>query len=158
MSEEHNSVLIGREPVMNYVLAVITRFGGGADEVNIKARGRAISRAVDVVEVMRRQLMPEVKVKNVDIRTEQLASSVDARKVARELEKLAISSGIIDKPLNSREMKSITSEVKSISSKIVNTSIERLKVLIPKRDLGHIEEMKGIPRLNVSSIEITLKK
>jgi len=73
MSRESNSVLIGRKPVMNYVLACITLFHGGADEVNIKARGRAISRAVDVVEVVRRRFLPDVKVKNVGIGTEQLA-------------------------------------------------------------------------------------
>jgi len=44
-------VLIGRKPVMNYVLACITLFHSGAKEVNIKARGRAISRAVDVAEI-----------------------------------------------------------------------------------------------------------
>ncbi len=70
---ESNSVLIGRKPVMNYVLACITLFHGGANEVNVKARGRAISRAVDVVEVVRRRFLPDVKVKNVDISTEQMA-------------------------------------------------------------------------------------
>jgi len=40
---ESNSVLIGRKPVMNYVLACITLFHSGAKEVSIKARGRAIS-------------------------------------------------------------------------------------------------------------------
>jgi DNA-binding protein len=70
---ESNSVLIGRKPVMNYVLACITLFHGGANEVNVKARGRAISRAVDVVEVTRRRFMPDVKVKKIDIGTDQLA-------------------------------------------------------------------------------------
>jgi len=70
---ESNCVLIGRKPVMNYVLACITLFHGGAEEVNVKARGRAISTAVDVVEVIRRRFLPDVKVKNIDIGTEQLA-------------------------------------------------------------------------------------
>jgi DNA-binding protein len=69
---ESNAVLIGRKPVMNYVLACITLFHGGANEINVKARGRAISRAVDVVEVTRRRFMPDMKVKNIDIGTEQL--------------------------------------------------------------------------------------
>ena len=71
---ESNSVLIGRKPVMNYVLACITLFHGGANEIYVKARGRAISRAVDVVEVTRRRFMPDVKVKKIDIGTDQLAS------------------------------------------------------------------------------------
>ena len=70
---QRNDVLIGRKPVMNYVLACITLFHGGANEISVKARGRAISRAVDVVEVCRRRFLPDVKVKNIDIGTEQLA-------------------------------------------------------------------------------------
>ena len=70
---ESNSILIGRKPAMNYVLACITVFHGGAKEVNVKARGRAISRAVDVVEIVRRRFLPDVKIKTVDIGTQQLA-------------------------------------------------------------------------------------
>ncbi len=69
---ESNSVLIGRKPAMNYVLACITVFHGGAKEVNVKARGRAISRAVDVVEIVRRRFLPDVKIKSVDIGTQQM--------------------------------------------------------------------------------------
>jgi len=70
---QRNDVLIGRKPVMNYVLACITLFHGGATEISVKARGRAISHAVDVVEVCRRRFLPDVKVKNIDIGTERLA-------------------------------------------------------------------------------------
>lgn len=69
---ESNSVLIGRKPVMNYILACITLFHGGSKEINVKARGKAISRAVDVVEIVRRRFLPDVKVENIDIGTEQL--------------------------------------------------------------------------------------
>jgi archaea-specific DNA-binding protein len=69
---EGNSVLIGRKPVMNYVLACITLFHGGAKEINIKARGKAISRAIDVEEVVRRRFLPDVKVKRVGIGTDQI--------------------------------------------------------------------------------------
>ena len=58
---ENNAVLIGKKPTMNYVLACITLFHGGAKEVSIKARGRAISRAIDVAEVVRHRFLPEVK-------------------------------------------------------------------------------------------------
>jgi DNA-binding protein len=69
---ELNAVLIGRKPVMNYVLACITLFHGGAEEISVKARGKAISRAVDVVEIVRRRFLPDVKVGNIDIGTQQL--------------------------------------------------------------------------------------
>jgi DNA-binding protein len=70
---ESNSVLIGRKPVMNYVLACITFFHGGAKEVSVKARGKAISRAIDVVEVVRRRFLPDVKVARIGIGTDQIS-------------------------------------------------------------------------------------
>jgi DNA-binding protein len=69
---ETNSVLIGKKPVMNYVLACITLFHGGAKEVSVKARGKAISIAVDVVEVVRRKFLPDIKIKKIGIGTDQL--------------------------------------------------------------------------------------
>jgi DNA-binding protein len=69
---DSNAVLIGKKPVMNYVLACITLFHGGAKEVSIKARGRSIGRAVDVAEVVRRKFLPDAKVKRIDIGTDQL--------------------------------------------------------------------------------------
>jgi DNA-binding protein len=59
---------------MNYVLACLTLFHGGAKEVSVKARGRAISRAVDAVEIIRRRFLPDVKVKSINIGTEQVQS------------------------------------------------------------------------------------
>ncbi len=70
---ESNSVFIGRKPVMNYVLACITFFHGGARKISVKARGRAISRAIDVVEVVRRRFLPDVKVSRIGIGTDQLS-------------------------------------------------------------------------------------
>ncbi|KCZ73275.1 nucleoid protein Alba [Candidatus Methanoperedens nitroreducens] len=71
---EDNVVYIGSKPVMNYVLAVVTQFNNGASEVTIKARGRAISRAVDVAEVTRNRFVAESKVKDIRIATERIAS------------------------------------------------------------------------------------
>jgi DNA-binding protein len=69
---EANAVLVGKKPVMNYVLACITLLQGGMNEIIVKARGRAISNAVDVVEITRRRFMPDVKVKEIKIGTEQV--------------------------------------------------------------------------------------
>jgi DNA-binding protein len=71
-TSESNAVLIGKKPVMNYVLACITLFHGGAKEVNVKARGRSISLAIDVVEVVRRKFLPDVKIQKIGIGTDQL--------------------------------------------------------------------------------------
>ena len=70
---EVNAVLIGKKPIMNYVLACITFFHGGAKEVSIKARGRSISRAIDVAEVVRHRFLPEIKIKKIGIGTDQLS-------------------------------------------------------------------------------------
>lgn len=48
---KENTVFVGNKPVMNYVLAVVTQFNNGAETVAIKARGKAISRAVDTAEI-----------------------------------------------------------------------------------------------------------
>jgi len=69
-----SSVLVGRKSTMNYVLACLTLFHGGVDQVSIKARGRAISTAIDVTEILRRRFMVDVKVRDIKISTEQLAS------------------------------------------------------------------------------------
>ncbi len=74
MIPEDNIVYVGNKPVMNYVLAVVTQFNNGAQEVTIKARGRAISRAVDVVEVTRNRFMAQSRVKDIRIATEKVAS------------------------------------------------------------------------------------
>ena len=65
-------VFVGNKPVMNYVLAVVTQFNSGAKDVRIMARGRAISRAVDVAEVSRSRFLPDVTVKGISIYTEVL--------------------------------------------------------------------------------------
>jgi len=70
---ESNAVLVGIKPVMNYVLACITLFHGGATEIKVKARGRSISRAVDIVEVVKNRFLPNITIKNIGTGTEQLA-------------------------------------------------------------------------------------
>ena len=66
-----NVVFVGRKPTMSYVLAVITQFTDGLKEVHVKARGRSISRAVDVAEIVRNRFLGDVKIKIIDIGTEE---------------------------------------------------------------------------------------
>lgn len=70
---EENTVFIGSKPTMNYVLAVVTQFNSGS-EVVLKARGRAISRAVDVAEIVRNRFISDAKVKDIKIGTEPLTT------------------------------------------------------------------------------------
>jgi len=70
--KDDNVVYVGRKPTMSYVLAVITQFSDvGAKEVSIKARGRSISRAVDVAEVVRNKFLSDAKLKKIEIGTEE---------------------------------------------------------------------------------------
>lgn len=70
-----NIVYVGNKGVMNYVLAVITQFNSeNAEEVIVKARGKAISRAVDVEEMIRKRFMPEIKIKDINLGTDQIQS------------------------------------------------------------------------------------
>ena len=69
---EDDVVFVGNKPVMNYVLAVVTQFNIGAKDVKLMARGRAISRAVDVAEVSRSRFLPDVTVMGIQISTEVL--------------------------------------------------------------------------------------
>jgi DNA-binding protein len=65
-----NTVFVGNKPVMNYVLAVITQFNNGAEEVSIKARGKAISRAVDTAEIALNRFLEGVDKKEIITATE----------------------------------------------------------------------------------------
>jgi len=79
---DDNIICVGNKPVMNYVLAVVTQFNNGADEVLIKARGRAISRAVDVAEISRKRFLSEVDVKDIAISTESLSTETGETNVS----------------------------------------------------------------------------
>lgn len=69
---EESTVYIGKKATMNYVLAVVSQVNAGCDQVCIKARGRAISRAVDVAEIVRNRFVQALKYKDVKIQTESL--------------------------------------------------------------------------------------
>jgi len=66
-------VLIGKKPLMNYVVACLTLLNQGVNEIVLRARGRAISRAVDVTEMLRRVFMKDLKVKSISIGSEEVS-------------------------------------------------------------------------------------
>ena len=67
MEQNDHSIFIGGKPFMNYVTAVVMQFTTqGADKVVIKSRGKFISKAVDIAEVVRnRFLNGQVVVENI---------------------------------------------------------------------------------------------
>jgi len=81
--EDTNIIFIGEKPFMNYVTAVVTQFKTkNQKEVIIKARGKFISRAVDVAEVSAKKFLKEenIRVKDIKIASEEFENK-EGRKV-----------------------------------------------------------------------------
>ena len=76
---DENVIYVGRKPPMNYVLAVVTQFNSGSNEVIIKARGRSISTAVDTAEIVRNRFVTDAKVKDIKISTESITNEEEGR-------------------------------------------------------------------------------
>ncbi len=74
-----NTIYIGRKPTMNYVLAVVTQFNSGVQEVAIKARGNSISKAVDVKEIVVNRFIPTLKEKSIRTSSEELTNEDGTR-------------------------------------------------------------------------------
>lgn len=72
MKKDDNVVFIGKKGIMAYVLAVVTQFNNGEKDVIVKARGRAISRAVDVTEIVRQRFVTDTDTSDIKIATEEL--------------------------------------------------------------------------------------
>jgi DNA-binding protein len=73
MAEKSGIVFIGNKPPMDYVLAVLTKMSSGnSKEVILKARGQAITTAVDVSQIITRRFLKELKIGTVAIGTEEM--------------------------------------------------------------------------------------
>lgn len=73
---EPNTIYVGKKPTMAYVLACLTQINNGSNAVTVKARGRAISRAVDVAQVLTKRFATDIKVRSIAINTEQVKSTM----------------------------------------------------------------------------------
>lgn len=69
---DENTIFIGKKEVMAYVLAVVTQFNASPNEVKIKARGKAISRAVDVTQIVKNRFIPTMRISNFEAETEEV--------------------------------------------------------------------------------------
>ena len=75
------NIYIGSKPVINYVTALVTALQR-APTVNVMARGRAISSAVDVVEVCKRSFLKDIEIEKILIGTEQMGDGDELRNVS----------------------------------------------------------------------------
>lgn len=72
-SEDRNIIYIGRKPPMSYVMGIITSFNtSDTKEVVLKARGQAITTAVDAAEITRSRFMKDITVSKINIGTEEM--------------------------------------------------------------------------------------
>ena len=74
-------IYVGSKPILAYVTAVVTSLSK-SNSVKVMARGRAISSAVDVVEVTRRSFLTDIVVDAIDIGTERLGEAGAERNVS----------------------------------------------------------------------------
>jgi len=73
MAEKSGIVFIGNKPPMSYVLAIITSLSASnAKQITLKARGRAITTAVDTAEITRSRFIKDLKVSKISIGTEEM--------------------------------------------------------------------------------------
>lgn len=81
--EDSNVIFIGGKPFMNYVTGVVMQFTTkGVGEVLVRARGKFISKAVDVAEVARKKFLKDsISIKEVRIGSEDFESK-EGRKLA----------------------------------------------------------------------------
>jgi DNA-binding protein len=81
-NEKDNIIFVGIKPFMNYVTGVVMQFKNkGQKEVIVSARGKFISKAVDVVEVARRTFLKEenIQIKEIKISSEQFENKEGRR-------------------------------------------------------------------------------
>jgi DNA-binding protein len=74
-------IYVGSKPILAYVTAVLTALQR-AESVRVMARGRAISSAVDVVEVTKRSFLTNLTVDGIEIGTERLGEAGNMRNVS----------------------------------------------------------------------------
>ena len=77
--EQPNLVRIGKKPIMNYVVACVTLFNSGADEVMVRARGQAITKAVDTVLMLRNSFLKDLEIEGIEIGSEEVTRQDGSR-------------------------------------------------------------------------------
>lgn len=133
-----NTVYIGNKPPMAYVMAIITAFNSGADSVVLKARGRAISRAVDVAEIAKNRYLNDIQAKKIEVGTEQLPSQGGG---TRGVSTIAITMEKIqgEKPEPEREATSAVIDTKEAEVTAVETE--------------DVSEIKGVGKATEEKLE-----
>lgn len=72
LKTENNLIRIGKKPLMSYVVACVTLFNSGINKIIVRARGRAITKAVDVVEMLRRSFFKGLIVNSIEVGSDDI--------------------------------------------------------------------------------------
>ena len=73
MAEKSDVIFVGNKPPMSYVLAIITAFSqDNIKEITLKARGQAITTAVDTAEITRSRFLKDLKLGKIAIGTQEM--------------------------------------------------------------------------------------
>ena len=150
--KDENTVYIGSKPPMAYVMAMITAFNrSGADSVVLKARGRAISRAVDVAEIARGRYLNDLKAEKIEIGSEQMPTE-DGRTrgvstIAITLRKGGEAAVKAEAPPESVEVPKPVEETKEEPKPEPPTEVKAA----PKIDVG-LADIKGVGKTTVEKL------
>ena len=88
-AEKAGVVLVGKKPAMVYAIAIMTAFREN-EKVVVKARGRAISKAVDAVEIARNRFLADVEIEKIDIGTETVSMTTEDGERTRNISTIEI--------------------------------------------------------------------
>lgn len=72
-------VFIGNKDFMNYVTSAIMLLNSGSKRVSIRARGKYISKAVDVAEVVRNRFVRDAKLSEIKVASEEFTGESGKR-------------------------------------------------------------------------------
>ncbi len=72
-SEKSKIVFVGNKAPMEYVMAIMTGLSASTDKaITLKARGQAITTAVDAAEITRNRFIRNLKVGSITLGTEEM--------------------------------------------------------------------------------------
>lgn len=84
-------VRIGKKPVMNYVLAILTTLmEEGVKNVVVKARGKNINKAVDAVEIVRKRFAKNVDIVDIKIDSQEVTMQTEEGERTRRVSSIEI--------------------------------------------------------------------
>ncbi len=86
-AQQEATILVGKKPTTNYVIATVMQFNQGSKRVILKARGSAIARAVAAATMVRdRFLAGQVDIKEVKLLSDKITGQGGKERVVAAVE------------------------------------------------------------------------